>query len=98
MQALLNILPWPAWGLICFGIAGLYLLVRPRPRSGDAFARFVLRWMHSLVWLWLGSACFVSAWMPDTTLATILALLGLVSYLVFLVGLVRDRLLGREDA
>jgi cobalamin synthase len=92
-ETLLGI-PLIYWGLFCLVIAAVYFVVwpkpnpaRPTPRSGTR--HFILRYFHSLVWLLLAAAAFAAAFGIGS--GWLLAILGLVAYLVFMVVFVRDR-------
>src|SRR5262245_19193481 len=91
-------LPWYIWGLLCLGVAAVYLVIWPRPpRKGNVPARprwrqIVLRWFHSLVWLLLASACFVQAihFAGSATIGPALALLAALTYVAFIGALVAE--------
>lgn len=93
MNAFLGI-PLPYWSLICLGVAGLYAVVWPKPRTGapvrSPAVHFILRWFHSLVWVLLAGACQLwaagqQAWAPR------LASMALAVYLVFMLTMVLER-------
>lgn len=75
------------WGSVCLAFAALYFFAWPRPRGGaprPAWAAFVLRWFHSLVWVSLAVTCFI--WNPvGARPAQAFAILAAVLYGVFVV-------------
>jgi hypothetical protein len=86
----------PLWvvGVVCLIIATIYFIFWPRPRQAGRFHYLVLRWFHGLVWVFLGASAFVAPQtaLGGTTTATVLALMGLGSYIIFMISLFRDRL------
>jgi hypothetical protein len=86
----------PLWvvGVVCLIIATIYFIFWPRPKQVGAFNFVVLRWFHGLVWVFLAAACFVAPQesLGGTTTGTVLSLLGLGSYVIFMITLFRDRL------
>ena len=79
-------LPWPFWGAICLGMAGLWSLSWPKERAGQAgTARyFVVRWFQAFTWILLAAAAFSAGAAGWAGIAPALALAGLGFYLVFL--------------
>ena len=87
---------WLAGGLLCLLIAGIYVVVWPRPLVAAAHSswnRLVLRWFHALVWVLLAGSFFVRGEYVSggRGVANILALGALVSYAIFMVTLIRAR-------
>jgi hypothetical protein len=76
--------------VFCLFLAAIYLRVWPRARAtGVRGLRYwVLRWFHSLVWVLLGAAVWVRAQSGQQAYvaAGVLAVLGLVTYVVFLIA------------
>lgn len=58
-----------------------------RVRQRSLWSRIVLRWFHSLTWLLLAAACFL--W------GKLLAVLGAIVYLVFILTLAHERRTGK---
>ena len=88
-------LPIWVWGMACLVVVTLYTRFPGKPRFYTIGpARWVLRWFHSIVWLFLAAACFIAPVeaLGGTTTATILALGGLFSYVIYMTTLFRDRL------
>jgi hypothetical protein len=82
---------WLVFGLMALCIAGLYAVFVPKKdkviaTTGARF--FVVRWMHSLVWIVLALSFFLRATML-ATYADPVALLGGILYVVFIVIFVR---------
>lgn len=82
--------------IICFAIGGTYANIWPRPpRSATtprtAWQHFVLRWFHTITWVCLGLAALALKFVGVNT-AVILALLGLVVYLVFMTVFMREKM------
>jgi hypothetical protein len=80
---------------ICFAIAAAYATFWPRPprtatEPRTAWQQLVLRWFHALTWLLLGLACLALKFV-GVTAAQILGLLGLASYVTFMVVFVREK-------
>lgn len=76
-----SVLPLPLIGGICLVIALICLFWSSRPRRRtDLLARIVLRWFHSLVWLFIGAACFVA---PVAALGGVITAASLVALAVF---------------
>lgn len=82
------------WAGLCLAVAGTYLIIWPKPPKKSTHERtrgthLVLRYFHALVWFLLAAACFL--WGVGNPLATVLALLALVVYALFMVTFLRDR-------
>jgi len=90
-------IPTSLWGFISIGLAVLYFFVWPKqkpdvPVHRPARRQFILRWFHSLVWVFLAIAFFMWAgWMPGSGIAGGVALLALVLYITFMVTFLIDR-------
>lgn len=87
----LNI-PWAIWGLLALGIAVIFVIVVPRRQKvyelqGMTF--IIVRWFHSLVWLLLSVSFFIRDIPALNGLANPLAALGGLTYLIYMVTLVR---------
>lgn len=82
------------WSLLALGLAVVYLFIWPKPEPGapsrPAWAQFVLRWFHSLVWVLLAAAFFLSG-AGLARLAALPGLAALVLYGVFVVTILRYR-------
>jgi hypothetical protein len=81
------------WAIPCLVMAGVWTFLWPNYRAQGAppVQRFLLRWAHALTWLLLAIALFVSgAGLPGGgLLGSILGLLALVSYVLFLRALLQ---------
>lgn len=80
------------WGVICLGVAAAFVFVWPSARVNSAtpwLAYWLLRWGHAAVWGFLALACFVRVLGAGSGASQTAALLALVTYLGFLVTLVR---------
>ena len=90
-------LPFYIWGFICAGVALIYFFVWPKqkpdaPVPRPAGRQFVLRWFHSLVWVFLAVAFFMWAgWLPGSGIAGVIALVALGLYIAFMVMFLIDR-------
>jgi hypothetical protein len=81
-------IPLPVWVLICLGIAMFYLIVWPsanNPGEVNSLRYSVLRWFHSLTWIFLALSCFLrmSSAPRLQSLAKKVAFLVLPTYLLF---------------
>lgn len=87
-------LSWWVWGAVCLAAAATWAVVWPadRGRAVSGRAYVIIRWFHALTWLFLALNFFVRdeqlSGLP--ALGNALALLGLLSYIVFIVTLVRS--------
>ncbi|MCU0485394.1 MAG: hypothetical protein MUC85_04725 [Anaerolineales bacterium] len=82
------------WGAASLVLAVLYAFTWPRPRPEapprPAWAQFVLRYLHSLVWALLAGACFL--WGSGSgMLAYIFARLAVIGYMIYIGALALDR-------
>ena len=96
MQNTLMGLPVEFWTIICFSVAVAFYNFWPRPPRTATEPRtwlqqFVLRWFHSLTWASLGLACLCLKYV-SVTAAQVVAVLGLASYIIFMVFFVREKL------
>ena len=94
MQSTLMGLPVEMWAMLCFVVAGAYTIYWPRPpRTGErtAWQQFVLRWFHALTWAWIGLAALAMKYI-GVTVAQTFGVLGLVTYLVFMIVFVREKM------
>lgn len=82
------------WGAGCLALAVVYAFAWPRPKPDapprPAWADFVLRYLHSLVWALLAGACFLWGSGSDV-LAYLFARLALIGYMVYIGVLALDR-------
>jgi hypothetical protein len=87
--------PLVVWGVLCLAFATVWIIVWPSSKASVTTGmRFViLRWFHALVWLFLSAAAFLAAFDKPggTDSARAVALLALVTYLVFMGTLVTTR-------
>ena len=91
---------WLVWAALCLGIAIVYTVYWPRPRTPQqAQARapwqtFVLRWCHGLTWYLLALLCLLRLVLPSDLVgyANWVALLALVCYVTFIGTLASSRL------
>ncbi|MCX6039755.1 MAG: hypothetical protein NTV69_01255 [Caldilinea sp.] len=95
MDANLLGIPLVFWGILCLAVAIAYYFVWPSPglrrlTRRTLRAQIVLRYFHSLVWVLLAIGCFLGA-AGSGDLGRWVALLGIPTYAVFLVFVVRDR-------
>lgn len=93
MEPTLLGVPVGLYGIPCFILAFLFIIVWPRqiaPAAGPR--RLILRWAHAVVWLLLGLAAFAAA-SPGLGLAAAqwLALASVAVYVVFVLTLVTTR-------
>ncbi|MGH2537073.1 MAG: hypothetical protein ACRDHL_06745 [Candidatus Promineifilaceae bacterium] len=81
-------------GAIFLFITAIYALIWPRPEVGTpprpGWAHIVLRWFHPAVWLLWAGASFLLADGREAPAAVVAVLGGLV-YLAFLLTLLADR-------
>lgn len=95
MHAKLFGVPLVVWGVFCLVLTAVWVVVWPHQRAVEAEGlRFlVLRWFHALVWLLLAIAAFVAAFgvLGGAATARIVALLSLVTYLIFMATFVTSR-------
>ena len=86
-------IPVEIWAAGCFALAIAYSVFWPRPpraKQRSLWEHFVLRWLHALTWLWLGLAA-LSVKYVGATAAQALGVLSLISYIIFMVTLVREK-------
>ncbi len=82
------------WGGVSLVLAIIYYFVWPKPRPNSpprpAWADFVLRYLHSLVWALLAGACFL--WGAGNEMwAYLFARVALIGYMVYIGVLALDR-------
>lgn len=81
-------IPFLIWGVVCLVIAGVCAIAWPRQKVVrlEGARYFILRWGHSLVWVFLGVSCFIR--MPGSSgVADVVAFLALPTYVTFLLTL-----------
>lgn len=80
--------PLIVWGVLCCVLTVVWIIVWPSDKATTTTGlRFViLRWFHALVWFLLAIAAFLAAFnvLGGTTTARIMALLSLLTYLIFI--------------
>lgn len=88
-------LPLWLWGLVCLGLAAVWVVVYPRPLAAKLTGwRFiVIRWFHALTWLLLAAAAFLAAFnlLGGAALAQPVALASLAVYVAFMLTLAISR-------
>ncbi len=83
-------LPWVVWAVVAFAVAAIFTFVTPRSVGASGLGYFVLRWFHAFVWVLLGLSALVRGFVSNgVQAADLVAQLGLVVYLVYLVTFVR---------
>lgn len=84
-------IPLPFIGFGCFLIASLFLFIWPRakaePYQRISWPGYILHFFHPLAWVLLGMAAFLAVRQPG--LAALLAALGGIVYVIFVVMLVK---------
>ena len=81
-------IPYLVWGIGGLALAVLWIFVWPQktevPKTSPHY--FILRWFHSLVWLLLSSAGFLSYFniLGGRNTAQTMSLLALIAYLIFM--------------
>jgi hypothetical protein len=95
MDAKLFGVPLVLWGSLCLILAVVWVIIWPHDRAATAngVRFFILRWFHALVWLLLAIAAFIIGLqvLGGAPTARIVALLALISYLIFMATLVTSR-------
>jgi len=88
-------IPLALWGLVCLGLAVVWIFVWPSDKAvaPDTLHYFILRWFHALTWLLLALAAFVAGFniLGGETTARGVALLSLLTYLTFMVTSVTSK-------
>ena len=87
------------WFIVCMLIAVLYLFAIPKAALASAknsMDRVILRYGHAAVWLLLAFAC-ITAYFKNLFFAKIIALGGLLVYLIFIITLGKIKKIGRRD-
>jgi hypothetical protein len=87
--------PLVVWGGICVVLSVIWLIFWPSDKATavDGLRFFILRWFHAFVWLLLAMAAFLAAFhvLGGAPTARMVALLSLITYLVFLVTFTTSR-------
>jgi hypothetical protein len=81
------------WGVLCLGIGAGFVMLWPSAKITKAtplLRYLLLRWGHAAVWGLLALACFLRAVLNSSGPGQIAALLALVTYLAFMVSLMRS--------
>ncbi len=85
---------WFVWAGVAVVLAGLFTVVqipKQTPKT-TGFTHLALRWFHSLAWLLLAISFFVRGAESDlATLADVIGLAGLVTYIAFRVEMSRTK-------
>jgi hypothetical protein len=85
-------IPYLAWGIGGLVIAGLWVFIWPKKENvrKNSLPYFILRWFHTLVWLFLSAAGFLSGLdiLGGKNTAHWIVLLALITYLVFMAAVV----------
>jgi hypothetical protein len=83
---------YPLLGFGCFILALVFMyVIWPRPKAGKprSFGKnLILHYFHPLAWVLVGMAAFMQARFTD--MAIVLAGVGILVFLVFVVTLVRE--------
>ena len=92
LAAAASIASFAIWGVVCLVVAAIWVFVWPSNRSvaSGSLPYFILRWFHALVWLFLAAAAFIAGFdiLGGANTARFVALLALLTYLVFMATLV----------
>jgi hypothetical protein len=85
-------IPLAIWGIVCLVVAVIWVFVWPSNKrvAPNGLPHFILRWFHALVWLFLATAAFIAGFdiLGGANTAQLVALLALLTYLVFMATLV----------
>ncbi|NCP87384.1 MAG: hypothetical protein CO094_14200 [Anaerolineae bacterium CG_4_9_14_3_um_filter_57_17] len=77
--------PTLLWGLICYVISAVWIFVWPKPKAGEPArsfrTHFILRWFHTLAWVFLAIFIMTIGRFPLAALAT--GMLAAATYLTF---------------
>jgi tryptophan-rich sensory protein len=89
-------LPWIVWTVLCLIVAIINTLIWPHPNEHGPerppWRKFILRWAHGLVWVYLALSCLLRATkLVDAGIADFVALLGLLTYIIFIMALISER-------
>jgi hypothetical protein len=81
--------PLTIWGVVCLMVSAVWIFVWPSQTSASGAPRFILRWFHTLVWLFLAAAAFIAGLnLPGgVKSAQLAAEFALLAYLVFMITL-----------
>ena len=88
--------PFWCWSIVCLAIAIAYYYVWPKPKPWHRenprpfWMYMVLRWAHSIVWVFLFFSC-LWAQMGWIGFAKFTAILGLFTYISFMVVFMIDK-------
>jgi hypothetical protein len=81
-------IPYLAWGVVGLALAVLWIFVWPQKNDvlKNSPQYFILRWFHTLVWLFLSAAGFLSYFnvLGGRYTAQLMSLLALITYLIFM--------------
>jgi len=85
-------IPYTLWGIAALATAVLWVFIWPRKKNvkPGSLAYFILRWFHTLVWLFLAAAAFITSFdiLGGQNTAQLVAFMGLITYLVFMATVV----------
>lgn len=92
-------IPWFVYGIGCALVAITYLVVPVAPYKNfpwgklSTWSYFVLRWLHSIVWIFLLTACAYIQIIGNKGKdeAKLIAFVGLAIYIVYLAFLLKRR-------
>lgn len=81
-------IPYLAWGVVGLAFAILWVFIWPHRTEvlKNSPQYFILRWFHTLVWLFLSAAGFLSYFniLGGKNTAQFMSLLALITYMVFM--------------
>ena len=86
-------IPWYIYGIVCALIAIIYFIIPLAPSKNfmweqlPAWNYFVLRWLHSIVWIFLLIACIYLqvTGIKGEKEAKLIALSGLSCYVIYII-------------
>ena len=93
MTNLLGI-PLPIVGFLCFVLAAVFIYVWPKPGKDSTRGMWLnmgLHYLHPLAWVLLGMAAFMQNRPDLATFTIIIAALGGLAYLFFIVLLIANK-------
>jgi hypothetical protein len=78
-------IPFLFWGVGCLVIAAAFAVAWPRTKviQPEGWRYLILRWGHSLVWVFLGLSCLIRV-LGSSGVADVVAFLALPTYATFL--------------
>ena len=86
-------IPLPFIGFGCFILAAVFFIVWPKSAAKDykqiSLRHYILHYFHSLAWVFLSTAAFELR--LSAIVAAVLALLGIVVYVIFISTWVQAR-------